>query len=136
MSNPLGMLDALSDEELRAVIARANELLKAHDEERKAKALADARALKAKALTDARAVLASAGLSLKDMSGKKARSGKPPAYHVGRNYQHPTNRSLTWNGKGKKPAWLAAIEAEGGKGVEVAGAASDNPAPAINKKAG
>lgn len=120
MSNPLGTLDALKDEELRAVIARANELLKAHDEERKAKALADARALKAKALTDARAVLASVGLSLKDMSGKKPRSGKPPAYHIGRNYQHPTNKTLTWNGKGKKPAWLAAIEAEGGKAIEVA----------------
>jgi len=134
MSNPSGMLDALNDDELRAVIARANELLKAHDDERKSKALADARALKAKALTDARAVLASAGLSLKDMSGKKARSGKPAAYHVGRHYQHPTNKALTWNGKGKKPAWLAALEAEGGKAVEVAGTISGD-APAI-KKAG
>jgi DNA-binding protein H-NS len=132
MNNPLGTLDALKDEELREVIARANELLKAHDEERKAKALADARALKAKALTDARAVLASAGLSLKDMGTKKARSGKPPAYHVGRSYQHPANKSLTWNGKGKKPAWLAAIEAEGGKAIEVAGALIDD-APAIKK---
>jgi DNA-binding protein H-NS len=119
MNNPLGMLDALDDGELRAVIARANELLKAHDEERKARALTDARALKAKALTDARAVLASVGLSLKDMSAKKPRSGKPPAYHIGRNYQHPANKTLTWNGKGKKPAWLAAIEAEGGKAIEL-----------------
>jgi DNA-binding protein H-NS len=116
----LDTLDGLSDDELRTVIAGANELLKAHDEERKAKALADARALKAKALTDARAVLASVGLSLKDMSGKKPRSGKPPAYHIGRNYQHPANKTLTWNGKGKKPAWLAAIEAEGGKAIELA----------------
>src|SRR5271156_5297304 len=101
MSNPLGTLDALNDGELRAVIGRANELLKAHDEERKAKAVADARALKAKALTDARAVLASVGLSLKDMGAKKARSGKPPAYHIGRNYQHPTNKNLRWSGKGQ-----------------------------------
>jgi DNA-binding protein H-NS len=123
------MLDALNDDELRAAIAHANELLKAHDEERKAKALADARALKAKALTDARAVLASVGLSLKDMSAKKARSGKAPAYHIGRQYQHPTNKNLRWNGKGKKPAWLAAIEAEGGMAVEVAPEATNDNAP-------
>ena len=136
MSSPLGTLDALNDGELRAVIARANELLKAHDEERKAKALLDARALKAKALADARAVLASVGLSLKDMGAKKARSGKPPAYHVGHHYQHPANKTLMWNGKGKKPAWLAAIEAEGGKAIEVAGEVADDNAPLPIKKAG
>jgi DNA-binding protein H-NS len=129
MSSPLGTLDALNDGELRALIARANELLKAHDEERKAKALLDARALKAKALTDARAVLASVGLSLKDMGAKKARSGKPPAYHVGHHYQHPTNKALTWNGKGKKPSWLAAIEAEGGKAVELPTEDANDNAP-------
>src|SRR5215472_12317612 len=74
MSNLYGMLDTLSDDELHGVRTRVDELLKAHDEERKAKALADARALKAKALADARAVLASAGLSLKDMGAKKPRS--------------------------------------------------------------
>jgi DNA-binding protein H-NS len=132
MSNPLGTLDALNDDELRAVIAHANELLKAHDEERKAKALADARALKAKALTDARAVLASVGLSLKDMSGKKPRSGKPPAYHIGHQYQHPANKSLTWNGKGQKPGWLRELEGEGGKAVE----AVDGNATAPGRKAG
>jgi DNA-binding protein H-NS len=122
MSIKLDTLDALSDDELRAVIARATELLKAHDEERKAKALADARALKAKALSDARTVLASVGLSLKDINGKnRVRSGKAPAYHIGREYQHPANKSLTWNGKGKKPGWLAAIEAEGKAAIEVAG---------------
>lgn len=76
MSNLSAMLDGLNDDELRAVGARVNELLKAHDEERKAKALADAKALKAKALADARAVLASAGLSLKDMGAKKPRLEK------------------------------------------------------------
>jgi len=136
MSNPSSTLDALSDEELRAVIARANELLRAHDEERKARALADARALKAKALTDARAVLASVGLSLKDMSGKKPRSGKPPAYHIGRNYQHPANKTLTWNAKGKKPAWLAAIEAEGGKAIELPMEPANDSANAPVRKTG
>ena len=119
MSNPLGMLDALNDDELRAIDARVQELLKLHDEERKAKALADARALKAKALVDARAVLASAGLSLKDMGAKKARSAKVPAYHVVHNYQHPTNKALTWNGKGQKPRWLRELETDGGKAIEL-----------------
>ena len=132
MSNTLGTVDALNDDELRAVIAHANELLKAHDEERKAKALADARALKAKALTDARAVLASVGLSLKDMSGKKPRSGKPPAYHIGHQYQHPANKELTWNGKGQKPGWLRELEGEGGKAVE----AVDGNASTPGRKAG
>jgi DNA-binding protein H-NS len=132
MSIKLDSLDGLSDEELRAAITHANELLKAHDEERKAKALADARALKAKALTDARAVLASVGLSLKDMSAKKARSGKAPVYHIGRQYQHPTNKTLTWNGKGKKPAWLRELEGEGEKPVE----AVDGNASAPGRKAG
>jgi len=129
MSNPLGTLDGLNDDELRAVAARVHELLKAHEEERKAKALADARALKAKALTDARAVLASVGLSLKDMSGKKARSGKPPVYHVGRNYRHPVNQALTWNGKGQKPGWLRELEGEGGKAVEIVPEAAFDNAP-------
>lgn len=127
MNIPLATLDTLSDDELRAVAAHVNELLKTHDDERKAKALADAKALKAKALADARAVLASAGLSLKDMGAKKTRSGKAAVYHVGRDYRHPSNAALTWNGKGQKPAWLRELEGEGGKAVE---AANDNrPAP-------
>lgn len=127
MSNTLETLNALNDDELRIVISRANELLKAHDDERKAKALADAKALKAKALADARAVLASAGLSLKDMSGKKPRLAKTPSYHVGRNYHHPANQGLIWNGKGQKPSWLRELEAAGGRAVEAP--ANDNIAP-------
>lgn len=134
MSTPLSMLDALSDDELRSVAARVNELLKEHDEERKAKALADAKALKAKALVDARAVLASAGLSLKDMGAKKPRLGKAPAYHVGRSYQHPANESLAWNGKGQKPGWLRELEGEGGKAVEAP--ANDNAPPLPVRKTG
>jgi len=129
MSNLYGMLDTLSDDELHGVRTRVDELLKAHDEERKAKALADARALKAKALADARAVLASAGLSLKDMGAKKPRNGKAPAYHVGREYRHPENAALTWNGKGQKPGWLRELEGEGGKALEVAPEPANDNAP-------
>ena len=52
----LGMLEALADDGLRAVIARAEELLKQHDNERKEKAL-----------SEARATLAAVGLTFKDL---------------------------------------------------------------------
>jgi DNA-binding protein H-NS len=92
------------------VIERAQGLLKQRDDDRKAKALSDARAL-----------LASVGLSLKDLGVKgKTRTGKGPVYHSGHTYQHPANKSLTWNGKGKKPGWLTALEAEGSRAMEAA----------------
>jgi len=122
-------LEKLDDDELRAIGERVEELLKLRDEERKAKALADAKALKAKALADARAVLATAGLSLKDMGAKKPRPAKAPVYQAGREYRHPVNASLTWNGKGQKPGWLRELEKGGARAVE---AANDSPA----KKAG
>jgi DNA-binding protein H-NS len=62
------------------------------------------------------------------------RSGKAPAYHTGRLYQHPANKGLTWNGKGQKPGWLRELEREGGTAVEMAGAAHDNASPAPLKK--
>jgi DNA-binding protein H-NS len=108
----LDTLNELRDDELRAAIEHAQTLLKRRDEEGKAKALHDASAL-----------LASAGLSLKDLNGKrKSRAEKVPAYHTGRTYQHPTNKALVWNGKGKKPNWLATLEAEGNRAVELTSA--------------
>ena len=101
------MLDAFADDDLRAVIARAEELLKQHDTERKDKAMADARAM-----------LAAVGLSLKDLNGKSRKAVKGPIYHGGQVYRHPTDKALTWAGKGKKPGWLVKLEADGGKAVE------------------
>jgi DNA-binding protein H-NS len=103
----LDLLDDLKDDELQAAIQYANGLLKSRDEERKAKAIADARTL-----------LASVGLSLKDL-GPKGRGKPRHAYLSGHQYQHPTNKTLTWNGKGKKPGWLTAVEADGGRAVEI-----------------
>ena len=120
-------LDALSDDELRSTIARSNELLKARDEERKAKATAEARAL-----------LASVGLSFKDVIGgsKTTKGAKPPSYRGGMHYQHPAKKELTWNAKGQKPNWLRELEAAGGKAVEVAGAAGENGELQAVRKAG
>lgn len=105
----LETLTALSDEELRAVIGRAEELLKCHDRERKEKAL-----------EDARSILASAGLSLRDVAAKAAGGarGKAPAYRAGIRYQHPTRKELVWNAKGQKPKWVREMEADGKRPVE------------------
>lgn len=108
MINP-GMLDGLNDEQLRGVISESQRLLKKRDEERKAKALSDARTL-----------LASVGLSVKDLGGKaKKKAGEASLYKGGHLYQHPTNKALVWNAKGQKPNWLRELEGQGGKAVEV-----------------
>lgn len=101
-------LDALKDEELQAVIARSDELLKQRDRERKDKAM-----------EDARAILASAGLSLKDIAKPQKNGSKGPVYHAGRQYQHPANKTLIWNARGQKPTWLRELEAQNGKAVEL-----------------
>jgi hypothetical protein len=103
-------LESFKDEELQDIIGRAQALLKQRDEDRKAKALEEARTL-----------LASVGLSLKDVAaGRPTKNGKGPIYHAGHQYQHPTNKALSWNGKGQKPNWLRELEAQGGKVVEAA----------------
>jgi DNA-binding protein H-NS len=103
------MLDGLQDAELRTTIQQAESLLKQRDADRKAKAIEDARAM-----------LAAAGLTLKDLNGKsRPKSAKGSAYRTGHHYQHPTNKELVWNAKGKKPNWLVQVEADGKKPLEV-----------------
>lgn len=100
-------LAALSDEELREVIARSQEMLKARDRERKGHALAEARTL-----------LSSVGLSLKSVAGKSSR--RTAVYRGGRLYRHPAKPELVWNAKGQKPNWLRELEKQGGRAVETA----------------
>jgi hypothetical protein len=114
------MLDGLNDEQLRGVISESQRLLKKRDEERKAKAVNDARKLQAKAQSEARALLESVGLSLKTLGGKsKKKTGHAPLYKGGRLYQHPENKALVWNAKGQKPNWLRELEGRGEKAVEI-----------------
>jgi DNA-binding protein H-NS len=109
----LDTLDALKDDELEAVIERAQGLLQKRDEERKAKALADAAA-----------TLAAVGLTLKDLfNGKGRKATNSHTYHDGHRYQHPTDKTLIWKGHGQKPNWLRELEAQGGKAVEIGTAA-------------
>lgn len=111
----IATLDALPDDELRVVIEQSQGLLRKRDEERKAKAV-----------VDARAILAAAGLTLKDINGKCRKKANETIYRAGNSYQHPTNKELVWNAKGQKPNWLRELEAQGGKVTEIAGIATDN----------
>jgi hypothetical protein len=106
----LETLDTLKDDDLRAVISRAEELLKQHDRERKERAL-----------EDARAILEAAGLNLRDVAskGKSGKVVKGPVYHGGHHYQHPTKTALVWTAKGQKPNWVRELEAEGKRPLEV-----------------
>jgi hypothetical protein len=106
----LESLEILNDEQLQAVIARAGELLKQHDRERKTKALADARS-----------ILASAGLNLKDVAakGRGVNGIKAAVYRSGVRYQHPAKPELVWNAKGQKPGWLRELETHGKQPVEL-----------------
>ena len=70
----LEFLDKLSDQELNDVSVRVVEIRKARDAERKAKAVADARAIREKAQVEARELLAAVGLSLKAVAPKKRRA--------------------------------------------------------------
>jgi DNA-binding protein H-NS len=114
------MLDALQDDDLRGTKSLIDEILQKRDKARKAKALEQAKAIDARALEEKRAVLAAAGLPLRALGGNgKKKTSNGPVYHSGRTYQHPTNKALIWNAKGKKPAWLVELEGRGGKATEV-----------------
>ena len=115
----LETLDGLKDDELRAVIGRAEELLQQHDRERKDKAR-----------EEARLILAAAGLSLRDAASmaKHGKSGNGPVYRSGQRYQHPTRKELIWTAKGQKPNWLRQLEKEGSRAVELPGDVSPHVA--------
>jgi len=105
----LETLDALTDTDLIAIIARSEELLKQHDRERKEKAL-----------EQAAAILQAAGLSLHDIGAKPKRQKRNAAsYHGGHRYQHPADKAKIWDAKGQKPNWLRELEGAGGKPVEL-----------------
>ena len=105
------MLDGFSDEDIREIKALADKVLKSRDDDRKAKAM-----------EQARETLAAAGLTMKDLAKAKIKPAKGPQYKGGHTYQHPTNKALIWNAKGQKPKWLRELEADGEKAIELPGA--------------
>jgi len=114
------MLDEFSDEDVQEVRVLCDKVLKARDADRKDKAL-----------EQARATLAAAGLSLRDLARAKAKPNRGLSYRGGHVYQHPTNKTLTWNARGQKPTWLRELEASGGKAIE--SPAGDNPSSTLRK---
>lgn len=115
----LESLEKLHDNELEAVIGRSQEILKDRDRNRKDKAM-----------EEARAILLRAGLTPKDLTGKRKPgkggkgTGTAPVYRGGHQYQHPAKKELVWNAKGQKPGWLRQLEAEGGRAIEVPAASA------------
>lgn len=116
------MLDAYSDEDVREVRTLCDKVLKSRDDDRKAKAI-----------DEARATLAAAGITLNDLARAKMKHVKGPIYKGGVSYQHPANKALVWNAKGKKPGWLVELEARGQRAVALA--ANDNLPAAVKKTA-
>ena len=102
------MLEGYNDDEVRGIIDLAGKLLKSRDDDRKAKAM-----------EQARATLAAVGLTLKDLGKAKPKVAKGPLYRGGHTYQHPTNKTLVWNAKGQKPNWLRELENAGEKPLEL-----------------
>lgn len=94
-------LEKLKDEELHDVIARAQALL----EERK-------KAARQKAIEDAQAALAAVGLTFRDVN--TTRSAKKSPLPQGQKYVNPDDPSQVWvSGRGRRPKWLAALDAQG-----------------------
>ena len=104
----LDSLVELEDDALSSIESRCRELKASHDKQRKEQAL-----------EAARTILMKAGLSLKDVAKPQKNGSKGPTYHAGRQYLHPANKTLTWNGKVQKPNWLRELEAQGSKAVEL-----------------
>jgi hypothetical protein len=101
-------LEGLQDAELRSTKSLIDEILQKRDEDRKAKAI-----------IAAKATLAAAGLTFKDLNGNGHKKvAKGPVYHSGHTYQHPTDKTLVWAAKGKKPGWLWDLETAGATAIE------------------
>jgi DNA-binding protein H-NS len=125
------MLESFNDDDVREIRGLCDKVLKSRDDDRKAKAM-----------EQARMTLAAVGLTLKDLAGVKAKPAKGSSYKGGHSYQHPTNKALVWQAKGKKPKWLVELEADGERAIElpandnIAAAAANDNFRAVSKREG
>ena len=107
----LETLETLTNDQLKAVIARSDELLKERDRKRKEETI-----------RDVLAKLAAAGLTPADVLAKKvakaarARGFKPKSGHM---YRHPAKPELQCLGTGKKPKWWHELQKEGKEPVDL-----------------
>jgi hypothetical protein len=116
-------LKTLTDDDLRAVIAHANNLLKERDRERKESAL-----------EQAKAILAQAGLSLKGLA-----KTKPKRVHenlrAGMRFFNIENPDQIYEvGKGRPPGWFEKGRAKGMLPLPE-GANDNTPTPANDNRA-
>jgi DNA-binding protein H-NS len=101
-------ISAMSDDELAAMIEQVQALLATRKEQRKAEAVAAARAR-----------LAEVGLTFRDVAASPARRagrGQSPAASrpTGLRYINPADPSQVWvSGRGRRPDWVKALEKKG-----------------------
>lgn len=65
-----------------------------------------------KAMAEMKRVAEKYGYTLKDLFGTGVKTPRQPAAPK---YRNPGNPQETWTGRGKAPAWLVKLEAEGGR---------------------
>lgn len=91
-------LAKLNDDELDTIIAEAGKL----KEHRQA-------ARKEAAIESIRKIAAETGIDLAELVSqplrKRTNVGRPP---VAPKYRNPSDATLTWSGRGKRPAWVVA----------------------------
>ncbi len=102
-------IQQFSIEQLETLIEDAQALLAIRIRERKADAMAQARA-----------ILEGAGVSPRELARAKMERKASLQLTQGRTYSNPEKPSETWTaGKGRRPKWMAALEARGGRPTEV-----------------
>jgi DNA-binding protein H-NS len=96
-------LSKLSIEELESLVKDAQAEITARREAERERVLGQMREL-----------AASLGLTLEDVVKlERGKAVKGVAASVQPKYRHPTNPSLTWTGRGKRPAWVTEALAAG-----------------------
>ena len=66
-------------------------------------------------LNEVKAFAKARGYSLEDLVSKEAKAAKSSRGIVKAKYQHPQDATLQWTGRGRKPKWVEAWLAGGGK---------------------
>ncbi len=99
-------LEQLDEAALEGVIEKAQDLLKTRKEQRRKDAI-----------ETARAKLAEVNLTFRDVADAppaKRKRGDGPPLKAGQTYVNPATPSEKWvSGRGRRPAWLKALEKKG-----------------------
>jgi DNA-binding protein H-NS len=101
-------IENLSDAELEALAARAQEMLKVRQGQKRQEAI-----------EQARSILEAVGLTFRDAEQMAERERKrnpvvKPQHRQGARFVNPANPEQSWTaGKGRKPKWLTELEAKG-----------------------